>query len=524
MAPKRNNIIPNGHFRKDWQRYVKTWFNQPMRKKRRHRTRVQKALKIAPRPVAGQLRPIVRCPTVKYNTKLRSGKGFTLEELKNAGINKRQALNIGIAVDYRRKNKSIESLQQNAQRLKEYKSKLILFPKKMSRPRKGDATVVLVVLYKSVDAEVSVPTRICVPPAPEDDDYFGDLEQKDENIRAAIVKGLDRDTMLKVETDKAINELMFDANPVFVSTVGMCRCNTDLMHLPKKSCTKGMVVMSCITSGIKSGDTYILLVLAASSCYAQDDQCDPNDGDCFREPFAGVMTGEDDHCPIFIKPKLLGIQHNMEMLLKIHRNLIRFKRLNLTYIKEVSIDAFIIAFLDIFLRFSYQYLGWLSYLFRPLGLCCLAILFNLRSRYRQKTIKVLLIPTHIICAWILGEKTTVARTYVFYHFSQLIVCYICNINTPRRFGAYLYCCLLAGAILQNEPSWLYISAVTLISVLLFFMLKITENIWLMVTNVCEHDIIATNSNRRFFKDPAFQLGRVVDVDRDYLHKYIHQSY
>ncbi|XP_071173073.1 uncharacterized protein [Mytilus edulis] len=83
--------------------------------------------------------------------------------------------------------------------------------------------VVLVVLYKSVDAEVSVPTRICVPPAPEDDDYFGDLEQKDENIRAAIVKGLDRDTMLKVETDKAVNELMFDANPVFVSTVGMCR-------------------------------------------------------------------------------------------------------------------------------------------------------------------------------------------------------------------------------------------------------------------------------------------------------------
>ncbi|VDI00726.1 Hypothetical predicted protein [Mytilus galloprovincialis] len=83
--------------------------------------------------------------------------------------------------------------------------------------------VVLVVLYKSVDTDVSVPTRICIPPAPEDDDYFGDLEQKDQEIRAAIVKGLDRDTMLKVETDKAVNELMFEANPVFVSTVRMCK-------------------------------------------------------------------------------------------------------------------------------------------------------------------------------------------------------------------------------------------------------------------------------------------------------------
>ncbi|VDI00727.1 large subunit ribosomal protein L13e [Mytilus galloprovincialis] len=160
MAPKRNNIIPNGHFRKDWQRYVKTWFNQPMRKKRRHRTRVQKALKIAPRPVAGQLRPIVRCPTVKYNTKLRSGKGFTLEELKSAGINKRQALSIGIAVDYRRKNKSIESIQQNAQRLKEYKSKLILFPKKMSRPRKGDATAEEIKMAKQLKGAVMPITNI----------------------------------------------------------------------------------------------------------------------------------------------------------------------------------------------------------------------------------------------------------------------------------------------------------------------------------------------------------------------------
>ena len=82
MAPKRNNIIPNGHFHKDWQRMVRTWFNQPMRKKRRHATRVARARRVAPRPAGGSLRPVVRCPTLKYHTRVRAGKGFTLDELK----------------------------------------------------------------------------------------------------------------------------------------------------------------------------------------------------------------------------------------------------------------------------------------------------------------------------------------------------------------------------------------------------------------------------------------------------------
>merc|ERR1712147_170695 len=42
--------------------------------------------------------------------------------------------------DHRRRNKSVESLQLNAQRLKEYKYKLILFPLNSKKPRKGDAT------------------------------------------------------------------------------------------------------------------------------------------------------------------------------------------------------------------------------------------------------------------------------------------------------------------------------------------------------------------------------------------------
>ncbi|GAB5590343.1 60S ribosomal protein L13 [Umbelopsis nana] len=140
MVLKHNNQLPNQHFRKDWQRRVKTWFDQPGRKKSRRIARIQKAASIAPRPVDGLLRPAVRCPTIKYNTKLRAGRGFTLEELKEAGVNRKQALTIGISVDHRRRNKSQESLELNVQRLKAYKAKLIVFPRKAGKPKNGDAT------------------------------------------------------------------------------------------------------------------------------------------------------------------------------------------------------------------------------------------------------------------------------------------------------------------------------------------------------------------------------------------------
>lgn len=79
---KGNNMIPNGHFHKDWQRFVKTWFNQPARRHRRKQNRIKKAKAVAPRPAAGPLRPVVRCPTVRYHTKVRAGRGFTLREIR----------------------------------------------------------------------------------------------------------------------------------------------------------------------------------------------------------------------------------------------------------------------------------------------------------------------------------------------------------------------------------------------------------------------------------------------------------
>lgn len=139
MAIRGNRVIPNAHFHKDWQRYIKTWFDQPARKKRRHQKRVEKAKRIAPRPLK-KLRPVVRCPTARFNMRQRLGRGFTLEELKAAGVSAKVAQTIGIAVDKRRKNKSVEALQQNVQRLKEYKSKLILFPINRRKPKKGESS------------------------------------------------------------------------------------------------------------------------------------------------------------------------------------------------------------------------------------------------------------------------------------------------------------------------------------------------------------------------------------------------
>ncbi|KNA22308.1 hypothetical protein SOVF_035480 [Spinacia oleracea] len=137
---RHNNVIPNGHFKKHWQNYVRTWFNQPARKTRRRIARQKKAVKIFPRPTAGPLRPIVHGQTQKYNMKVRAGKGFSLEELEGAGIPKKLAPTIGIAVDHRRRNRSLEGLQTNVQRLKTYKAKLVVFPRHARKFKAGDST------------------------------------------------------------------------------------------------------------------------------------------------------------------------------------------------------------------------------------------------------------------------------------------------------------------------------------------------------------------------------------------------
>ncbi|VDI55142.1 Hypothetical predicted protein, partial [Mytilus galloprovincialis] len=104
----------------------------------------------------------------------------------------------------------------------------------------------------------------------------------------------------------------------------------------------------------------------------------------------------------------------MELYQKIQSSLSRFMRQNLTILLDSSLNIFGIAFIDIFSRFSYQYLGWLSYVLRPLGPCCLGLLFQMSYINKQKVIKVLLTTTQIIFAWVLRESDIVGRGDIFY--------------------------------------------------------------------------------------------------------------
>ncbi|KAK6539827.1 60S ribosomal protein L13 [Orbilia ellipsospora] len=164
MTLKHNQQLPNNHFRKHWQERVRVHFDQPGRKLRRRQARLSKASAVAPRPV-DKLRPVVRCPTIKYNRRVRPGRGFTLEELKAAAIPRKLALTIGIPVDHRRQNRSEEGLTLNVQRLKEYHEKLILFPRRIGRPKTGDASKEDVAAAR--DAK-SKPTTILFPIVPVD--------------------------------------------------------------------------------------------------------------------------------------------------------------------------------------------------------------------------------------------------------------------------------------------------------------------------------------------------------------------
>lgn len=141
---RSNYQIPNAHFHKHWQRIgVRTWFNQPARKLRRLAARRERAAELFPRPTES-LRPAVRCPTNRYNKRQRVGRGFTLDELKAAKVGVAFARSIGISVDHRRKNKSVEVFQANVQRLKAYKERVVLYPRhpdaknETRRLKKGD--------------------------------------------------------------------------------------------------------------------------------------------------------------------------------------------------------------------------------------------------------------------------------------------------------------------------------------------------------------------------------------------------
>lgn len=74
-----------------------------------------------------KLRPVVRCPTIRHNKKVRLGRGFTAEECAAAGVEYKYARTVGVAVDLRRKNNNAEAFNANVERLKEYLGKITIY-------------------------------------------------------------------------------------------------------------------------------------------------------------------------------------------------------------------------------------------------------------------------------------------------------------------------------------------------------------------------------------------------------------
>lgn len=104
-----------------------------------------------PRPIKS-LRPVVSSATRRYAGKVRLGRGFTLAELKSAGLTAAFARTVGVSVDHRRSSSSQEQHDLNVNRLKEYKSKMILFPRKENKPKKGEISDATAEAVKSAAA------------------------------------------------------------------------------------------------------------------------------------------------------------------------------------------------------------------------------------------------------------------------------------------------------------------------------------------------------------------------------------
>jgi len=201
---KHNQVIANAHFHKNWANHVQTWFDQPADKQKRRNARIAKAKRVAPRPV-NLLRPVVRCPTIKYNMKIRAGRGFTFAELKAAEINKKQARGIGIAVDHRRENRSEESFQANVQRLKLYKSKLVVFPRRSTkRLRAGDSTKERRSAAVQVLSKATLPIQV---PAVEVQIRKITKEEKEDKVYARVRKARTDQKRAGARTKRAADKL-----------------------------------------------------------------------------------------------------------------------------------------------------------------------------------------------------------------------------------------------------------------------------------------------------------------------------
>lgn len=160
LAIHKNLPILKNHFRKHWQERVRVHLDQAGKKASRRSARAAKSARVAPKPV-DLLRPIVRCPTIKYNRKVRAGRGFTVAELKAVGYTPKYARTVGIAVDSRRVNRNVEGFEANVARLQKYVDSLIIFDKN-TKPS-GEQVAISAAFPVEQVAPESAPRAVVVP-------------------------------------------------------------------------------------------------------------------------------------------------------------------------------------------------------------------------------------------------------------------------------------------------------------------------------------------------------------------------
>jgi len=123
--------------RKHWiTQKVKCFFNVNGHKTRRSAKRADRAAAKSPAPI-DFLRPTVKACTRRYASKIRFGRGFSLAEIRAAGLTPAFARTVGISVDHRRHG-SNQMEEANIQRLTTYKANLVLFPRVEGKAKKGE--------------------------------------------------------------------------------------------------------------------------------------------------------------------------------------------------------------------------------------------------------------------------------------------------------------------------------------------------------------------------------------------------
>ncbi|XP_063429109.1 RING finger protein 145-like [Mytilus trossulus] len=143
------------------------------------------------------------------------------------------------------------------------------------------------------------------------------------------------------------------------------------------------------------------------------------------------------------------------------------RNINWENIIALSIRVLFLGFLDIIFRFSYQYLGWISYIVRSLGFLTLWVVYGLPNSSLQPVFRIMLGTSNIVIAWVVeslflkcgetpGYPVHILIILKLLHITLVLFYYWFNkVNTLYRFAVYIYLFFIGGTVLQISPDWIF---------------------------------------------------------------------